>query len=120
MSYPHIPAPQPAPQPSEPQAESQPEPQPQATTTKARPGYGLLATAILFAGLGGGLLAWHPWDKGPAPEPPKDPHLITIQHIGDQEEPGGSEPRRPVYCMTNETGGLYCMVMPNQYTAIRK
>jgi hypothetical protein len=118
MSYPDTPAPQPSPPQSEPEPQS--EPQPQATTTKARSGYGLLATAILFAGLGGGLMAWHPWDKGPAPEPPKDPHHITIQKIGDQQEGGDSESIRPVYCMTNETGGLYCMVMPNQYTAIRE
>jgi hypothetical protein len=40
-------------------------PQPHAVTTRSRAGYGLLIAAVLFAGFGGGLLAWHPWDKGP-------------------------------------------------------
>ncbi|WP_260479042.1 hypothetical protein [Kibdelosporangium aridum] len=89
-------------------------------TTKPRSGYGPLATAILFAGIGGGLLAWHPWDKGAVPEPPKNPQHITIQKVGEQREPGNSDATRPVYCMTNETGALYCMVMPNRYTSIQE
>jgi hypothetical protein len=107
MSHPDAPEPQPSP------------PQPQATTTKSRTGHGLLATAILLAGIGGGLLAWHPWDK-PAPPPPKDPQHITIQHVGDQSDPTESGSTRPVYCMTNETGALYCMVMPSRYTGIEE
>ncbi|SDW49676.1 hypothetical protein SAMN05421504_101747 [Amycolatopsis xylanica] len=89
-------------------------------TTQPRQGHGLLSFAILVAGLGGGLLAWHPWVTPPAPEPPKDPHHITIQHIGDQEDVTNSSASQPVYCMTNETGGLYCMVMPNHNTDIRE
>jgi hypothetical protein len=90
-------------------------------TTKPRAGHGLLAAAILFAGLGGGLLAWHPWDRNIVQEPPpKDPQRITIQKVGDQSDPGDSESTRPVYCMTNETGGLYCMVMPGRYTGIQE
>lgn len=108
MSHPETPVPQPSP------------PQPQATTKESRPGYGLLATVILVAGIGGGLLAWHPWDKHPVQEPPKDPGRITIQKVGDQTEAGNSEATRPVYCMTNETGGLYCVVMPNRYTRIEE
>ncbi|MEV6646925.1 hypothetical protein [Amycolatopsis sp. NPDC051371] len=107
MSQPESPAPQPSP------------PQPQATTTKPRAGTGLLSTAILLAGIGGGLPAWHPWDK-PAPEPAKDPQHITVQQIGDQDDPTDSASSRPVYCMTNETGGLYSMVMPGRYTGIRE
>ncbi|MGK3207950.1 hypothetical protein [Amycolatopsis sp. MEPSY49] len=105
MSDPDIPAPQPSPAPA---------------PAPARRGSGLLATAILLAGLGGGLLAWHPWDKPPAPEPPKDPQRITIQHVGDQRDPTDSESSRPVYCLTNETGGLYCMVMPSRYSGIEE
>ncbi|MEU4769390.1 hypothetical protein AB0H12_39725 [Actinosynnema sp. NPDC023794] len=105
MSHPETPVPQP----------SSPEPQPM--TEQSRPGYGLLAFAILVAGIGGGLLAWHPWDK-PVPEPPKDPERITIQRVGEQLEAGNSDETRSVYCMTNETGGLYCMVMPNRLTRI--
>jgi hypothetical protein len=113
MSTPESPAPQPSP--------PQPEPQPQATPAKSRAGTGLLAFAILVAGIGGGLLAWHPWDKPPLPEPPKNPQHITIQRIGDQSDPtAGSASDRPVYCMTNETGGLYCMVMPGRYTGIEE
>ena len=107
MAHPDSPAPQPSP------------PQPPATPTRSRAGTGLLATAILLAGIGGGLLAWHPWDK-PAPPPAKDPQHITIQHVGDQSDPSDSDSTRPVYCMTNETGGLYCMVMPGRYTDIRE
>ncbi len=109
MSNPNAPVPQPAP------------PQPQANTTRSQPGYGLLATAILVAGIGGGMLAWHPWDQNKVQAPPKDPQHITIQHVGDQRESGGGpESTRPVYCMTNETGGLYCIVMPNRYSGIRE
>ncbi|TNC20983.1 hypothetical protein [Amycolatopsis alkalitolerans] len=108
MSHPDTPLPQPSP------------PQPQAVTTKPRTGYGLLVTAILFAGIGGGLLAWHPWDKDRVPEPPKDPRHITIQRVGEQREAGESDSTRPVYCLTNETGGLYCMVMPGRYTTIQE
>ncbi|MER5269039.1 hypothetical protein ABTZ99_43800 [Actinosynnema sp. NPDC002837] len=107
MSHPETPVPQPSP------------PRPPATTDQSRPGHGLLATAILVAGIGGGLLAWHPWDK-PVPEPAKDPGRITIQKVGEQREAGNSDQTRPVYCLTNETGGLYCVVMPNQYTGIQE
>lgn len=107
MAHPESPAPQPSP------------PQPPVATTRPRTGSGLVATAILLAGLGGGLLAWHPWDK-PVPEPPKDPRHITIQRVGDQRDPTESDSSRPVYCMTNETGGLYCMVMPSRYTLIQE
>ncbi len=56
------------------------------------------------------MLAWHPWDQYTVQEPPKDPQHNTIQHVGDQRESGGGpESTRPVYCMTNETGGLYCI-----------
>ncbi|HJQ47444.1 MAG TPA: hypothetical protein VJ870_14190 [Amycolatopsis sp.] len=91
-------------------------------TTKPRAGSGLLATAILFAGIGGGLLAWHPWDKNmlQVQERPKDPQHITIQKVGEQSDPTESDSDRPVYCMANETGGLYCMVMPNRYTGIQE
>ncbi|GAA4592274.1 hypothetical protein GCM10023194_53630 [Planotetraspora phitsanulokensis] len=107
MSHPDTPVPQLSP------------PQPQATTTKPRAGNGLLATAILFAGIGGGLLAWHPWDKDPVQEPPS-PQNITIQKVGEQRNAGDFDSSRPVYCMTNETGGLYCMVMPGRYTDIQQ
>ncbi|MFI1093400.1 hypothetical protein [Streptomyces sp. NPDC020917] len=109
MSDPSAPISQPAP------------PQPQVTTTKTRSGYGLLATSILFAGIGGGLLAWHPWDKDTAKDPVKNPQHIAIQKIGEEDDPTkpDAEPR-PVYCMTNETGALYCMLMPNQYTSIQE
>jgi len=107
LSNPESPEPQPSP----------PQPQP----AKSRAGTGLLSFAILVAGIGGGLLAWHPWDKPPLPAPPKDPQHITIQHIGDQSDPtAGSDSDRPVYCLTNETGGLYCMVMPGRYTGIEE
>ncbi|WP_217998114.1 hypothetical protein [Nocardia paucivorans] len=80
-----------------------------------------MSVAIMVAGIGGGLLAWHPWDKGPAPEPPKDPHHITIQRVGEQRDPtGSSSENRPVYCMTNEVGGLYCLVMPSRYAGIQE
>ncbi|WP_433271148.1 hypothetical protein ACQPZF_11640 [Actinosynnema sp. CS-041913] len=80
-----------------------------------------MAAAILVAGIGGGLLAWHPWDKDTVPAPPpKDPQRITIQKIGDQSDTTGDDSTRPVYCMTNETGGLYCIVMPGRYTHIRE
>ncbi|MEU8639899.1 hypothetical protein AB0C38_47550 [Amycolatopsis sp. NPDC048633] len=112
MAHPDTPEPQPSP--------PQPQP-PAAAATKPRGGHGLLATAILLAGIGGGLLAWHPWDKPAPPPPPKDPQHITIQKIGDQSDPtAGSGSDRPVYCMTNETGGLYCMVMPGRYTGIEE
>ncbi|WP_106620389.1 hypothetical protein [Saccharothrix carnea] len=95
-----------------------PQPEPTTTTTPRR-GNGLLATAILFAGIGGGLLAWHPWDENTVQVPPaEDPHRITIQKVGEQTEAGESEASKPVYCLTNETGGLYCVVMPNRYTAL--
>lgn len=108
MSLPNAPIPQPEPS------------QSQALTTKPRAGQGLLATAILFAGIGGGLLAWHPWDKETAQEPIKDPQRITIQRVGEQHDPTKSDSDRPVYCMTNETGALYCMVMPGRYTSIQE
>ncbi|MEU7764836.1 hypothetical protein AB0B25_06905 [Nocardia sp. NPDC049190] len=94
-------------------------PQPQANSTRPLAGYLLLSTAILVAGIGGGLLAWHPWEKDTVKLPPKDPQHITVQQIGDQYEPTNSDSVRPVYCMTNETGGLYCMVMPSRYSGIR-
>ncbi len=112
MSHPESPEPQPS--------QPQPQSQPQVTATQPRSGHGLLATAILIAGIGGGLLAWHPWVKPPAPEPAKDPQHITIQHVGDQTEVTDSGSRKPVYCMTNDTGALYCMVMPNHDTDIRE
>ena len=93
--------------------------EPQATTPRPRTGHGLLATAILVAGIGGGLLAWHPWDKQ-VQEPPKNPNHITVQKVGEQREAANSDATRPVYCMTNETGALYCMVMPNRYTSIQE
>ncbi|WP_245547497.1 hypothetical protein [Nocardia brevicatena] len=96
-------------------------PEASVTTRTGQARHGLLAAAIIVAGVGGGLLAWHPWDKGPAPEPPKDPHHITIQRVGEQRDPtGDSEGDRPVYCMTNETGSLYCMVMPGRYAGIQE
>jgi hypothetical protein len=49
-----------------------------------------------------------------------DTQHIAIQQIGDQDDPTDSTSSRPVYCMTNETGGLYCMVMPGRYTGIRE
>jgi hypothetical protein len=111
MSNPESPEPQPSP----------PQPQPQPQPAKSRAGTGLLSFAILVAGIGGGLLAWHPWDKPPLPAPPKDPQHITIQHIGVQSDPtAGSDSDRPVYCLTNDTGGLYCMVMPGRYTGIEE
>ncbi|GHE78339.1 hypothetical protein GCM10017786_04980 [Amycolatopsis deserti] len=102
MSHPNAPAPQ----------------QPQVAT-QPRSGSGLLAAAILVAGIGGGLLAWHPWDKGPVPAP-QDPQHITIQKVGEQVEAGNSDATQPVYCLTNETGGLYCMPLPNRYTTIQE
>ncbi|HEY3470062.1 MAG TPA: hypothetical protein VGL47_33360 [Amycolatopsis sp.] len=93
---------------------------PQPIAAHPRRGHGLLAFAILVAGIGGGLLAWHPWDKGPAPAPPKDPQHITIQKVGEQSDPTDSGSDRPVYCLTNETGGLYCLVMPGRYTGIQE
>jgi hypothetical protein len=60
------------------------------------------------------------WDKDTVQEPPKDPQHITIQKVGEQREPGDSDSTRPVSCMTNETGGLYCMVMPGRYTGIQE
>ncbi|TQM33480.1 hypothetical protein [Nocardia bhagyanarayanae] len=101
---------------------AQPTTQSQAIAPSARSSHGLLATAIVVAGLGGGMLAWHPWDENTVQEPPpKDPQRITIQHVGDQREAGGGpDSTRPVYCLTNETGGLYCIVMPNRYTIIDK
>ncbi|GAA3797118.1 MULTISPECIES: hypothetical protein [Amycolatopsis] len=106
MSHPNNPAPQ------QPQ-----EPRPAATESRSR--HGLLATAILVAGLGGGLLAWHPWDKAPVPAP-ADPRHISIQKVGEQREAGNSDATQPVYCLTNETGSLYCMVLPNRYTTIQE
>ncbi|MEV4143942.1 hypothetical protein AB0J40_09760 [Amycolatopsis sp. NPDC049691] len=91
-----------------------------AAAVPARRGSGLLAAAIVVAGIGGGLLAWHPWDKPAAPAPAKDPQHITIQHVGDQSEPGQPESSRPVYCLTNDTGGLSCLVMPGRYTGIEE
>ncbi|HEY2060559.1 MAG TPA: hypothetical protein VGH57_19485 [Amycolatopsis sp.] len=87
---------------------------------RPRSGHGLLIAAVLFAGFGGGLLAWHPWDKPPVPAPPQDPRHITIQKVGDQSDPTDSESSRPVYCMTNDTGCLSCVVMPTCYAAIQK
>jgi hypothetical protein len=117
MSHPETPLPQPT-QP-EPQSQPEPQPQPRETTARSRSGNGLLATAILVAGIGGGLLAWHPWDEAPLPAP-KDPGRITIQKVGDQREATNYDETRPVYCMTNETGGLYCVVLPNRYTHIEE
>ncbi len=92
---------------------------PSPETGPARPrGHGLLAAAIVVAGLGGGLLAWHPWDENTVQQPTKDPHRITVQKVGEQRESGNSDATRPVYCLTNETGGLYCLVMPDRYTII--
>jgi hypothetical protein len=48
MSNPDTPAPQPS------------FPQPQAMPDRPRSSHGLLIAAVLFAGFGGGLLAWHP------------------------------------------------------------
>ncbi|WP_370949520.1 hypothetical protein AB5J62_18795 [Amycolatopsis sp. cg5] len=116
MSHPEFPEPQPpAPEPAVPQATT-----PQPSAPKAGSGHGLLSFAILVAGLGGGLLAWHPWVTPPAPEPPKDPGHIKIQQVGDQYDvTDSSSTEKPVYCMTNETGALYCMVLPNRNTMIR-
>ncbi|NEC33831.1 hypothetical protein [Streptomyces rubrogriseus] len=95
---------------------------PQVMPTRARSGYGLVATAILCAGIGGGLLSWHPWDKVDIPKvPTKNPQHITIQKVGYQSDPStDDDKRRPVYCMTNETGAMYCMVMPDRYTGIQE
>ena len=108
MSNPDTPSPQPS------------FPQPQPTPARPRSGHGLLIAAVLFAGFGGGLLAWHPWDKPPLPAPPKDPQHITIQKVGDQSDPTDSESSRPVYCLTNDTGGLSCVVMPTRYAGIQE
>lgn len=59
-----------------------------------------------------------PLGQGPGAGAPKDPRHITIQKVGDQSDPTDSGSTRPVYCMTNETGGLSCVVMPTRYSGI--
>ncbi|MGY0497417.1 hypothetical protein ACWZHB_02830 [Nocardia sp. FBN12] len=94
--------------------------QPQKTTQR-RAGNSLLAAAILVAGIGGGLLAWHPWDKGTTVTvPTKDPQQVTTQRIGTVWQPGLSGPGLPVECVTNETGGISCLILPDPYAHIRK